>query len=162
MKGSPELGGPFVSYGVWLRQMDLIRGPARYGVALVHYGLLSVGSPHSSASQPPSPQGKAFLGGTTLQNCTALPEPSPGGKVPPCAHWGGGGPRSARNRSCTNVPTHPTEAPIQSIWRSQTPFVHILNKFSTFFARSRKSGWTFFARLRTMRLAQQRGRTHDP
>ena len=85
MKGSPELGGPFVSYGVWLRQMDLIRGPARYGVALVHYGLLSVGSPHSSASQPPSHQGKAFLGGTTLQNCTALPEPSPGadeGHVP--------------------------------------------------------------------------------
>ena len=89
MKGSPELGGLFVSYGVWLRQMDLIRGPARYGVALVHYGLLSVGSPHSSASQPPSPQGKAFLGGTTLQNCTALPEPSPGEKVPQCAHWGG-------------------------------------------------------------------------
>ena len=52
-----------MSYGVWLRQMDLIRGPARYGVALVHYGLLSVGSPHSSASQPPSPQGKA-LGST--------------------------------------------------------------------------------------------------
>ena len=88
MKGSPELGGPFVSYGVWLRQMDLIRGPARYGVALVHYGLLSVGSPHSSASQPPSPQGKA-LGGTMyhkkvqyfkfVPRCQSLPR---GGRWP--------------------------------------------------------------------------------
>ena len=93
MKGSPELGGPFVSYGVWLRQMDLIRGSARYGVALVHYGLLSVGSPHSSASQPPSPQGKA-LGGTMyhkkvqyfkfVPRCQSLPL---GGRCP-SAHTG--------------------------------------------------------------------------
>ena len=88
MKGSPELGGPFVSYGVWLRQMDLIRGPARYGVALVHYGLLSVGSPHSSASQPPSPQGKALVTQYNFAGWYHLKKPSPGGKVPQCAHWG--------------------------------------------------------------------------
>ena len=39
---------------------DLIRGSAGCVVALVHCGLLSVGSPHSSASRPPSPQGKAL------------------------------------------------------------------------------------------------------
>ena len=101
MKGSPELGGPFVSYGVWLRQMDLIRGPARYGVALVHYGLLSVGSPHSSASQPPSPQGKAFLGGTTLQNCQSLPL---GGRCP-SAHTGADEGHVPHGIGC--VPTYP-------------------------------------------------------
>ena len=70
------MGASYSIYGVWLRQMDLIRGPTQYGVALVHYGLLSVGSPHSSASQPPSPQGKA-LGGTIsykkVQHCKFVP-----------------------------------------------------------------------------------------
>ena len=28
---------------------------------LVHYGSIAVGGPHPSASQPPSPSGKAFL-----------------------------------------------------------------------------------------------------
>ena len=40
-----------------------MRGSISCGVTLVHDGVLAVGSPHSSASQPPSPQGKA-LGGT--------------------------------------------------------------------------------------------------
>ena len=31
------------------------------GSALVHYGSLSAGSPHPSASRPPSPSGKAFF-----------------------------------------------------------------------------------------------------
>ena len=62
-------------------QKDFITGSIGYGVRLVHYGSIAVGSPHPSASRPPSPQGKAFLGGTTHKNCTALPEPSPRGKV---------------------------------------------------------------------------------
>ena len=32
----------------------------RCGSTLVHYGLLAAGSPHSSASRPPSPSGKAL------------------------------------------------------------------------------------------------------
>ena len=60
---------------------DRIGGTASCGVGLVHDGVLAVGGPHSSASQPPSPQGKAFISGTIPQNCTASTEPSPRGKV---------------------------------------------------------------------------------
>ena len=41
-------------------EMDQIGGSARCGSTLVHYGLLAAGSPHSSASRPPSPSGKAL------------------------------------------------------------------------------------------------------
>ena len=39
---------------------DLIGGTASCGIALVHDGSVAVGCPHSSASQPPSPSGKAL------------------------------------------------------------------------------------------------------
>ena len=146
MKGSPELGGPFVSSHL----------------TLVHNRFLAERGPHppQCAHWGTFPPGEGS--GNAVQFCKVVPPKKafPWGKV--AAKRTDEGCVAGSSPPCTNVPTHPTEAPIQSIWRSQTPFVHILNKFSTFFARSRKSGWTFFARLRTMGLAQQRGRTHDP
>ena len=41
-------------------QKDWIGGSVSCGVLLVHYGVLAVGSPHPSASRPPSPSGKAL------------------------------------------------------------------------------------------------------
>ena len=38
----------------------MIGGTEGWCSTLVHYGVLAVGSPHSSASQPPSPSGKAL------------------------------------------------------------------------------------------------------
>ena len=47
--------------GVWLRQMDFIGGSEWCHSALVHDRILAQRSPHSSASRPPSPSGKAFF-----------------------------------------------------------------------------------------------------
>ena len=47
--------------GVWLRQMDFIGGSEWCHSALVHNRILAQRSPHSSASRPPSPQGKALV-----------------------------------------------------------------------------------------------------
>ena len=46
--------------GVWLRQMDFIGGSEWCHSALVHDRILAQRSPHSSASRPPSPSGKAL------------------------------------------------------------------------------------------------------
>ena len=46
--------------GVWLRQMDFIGGSEWCHSALVHDRFLAQRSPHSSASRPPSPSGKAL------------------------------------------------------------------------------------------------------
>ena len=60
MGGYHEKIGGINGNGVLLCKMDQIGGSARCGPTLVHYGLLAAGSPHSSASRPPSPSGKAL------------------------------------------------------------------------------------------------------
>ena len=90
-------------------QKDWIGGTASCGVTLVHDGVLTVGSPHPSASRPPSPQGKA-LGGR------AFPE-GEGGPAKP-------GRMRATSRKHSVVyqrNTVPSGTTNKILWQSQTP-----------------------------------------
>ncbi|MFR6378642.1 MAG: hypothetical protein ACLUNZ_01185 [Evtepia sp.] len=75
------------------RRRDWISGSAWCVGTLVHYGLLAAGSPHSSASRPPSPSGKALATPCKLECCHLLMIYRTTIKAFP---WGEGGPGEAR------------------------------------------------------------------